>query len=137
MNLVFAVGRFGKVWHEAEKSYIFKVSVRRDYKNKETGKYDWDNITFNCPAYNKATVKFLENYVNEGDIVSVQGHVNTYAVEKDGEKVYHEDKVCDSLRIVSRKSDGEGSNVVSEEPIKADAMDGFTEVDIDDEEVPF
>lgn len=132
MNKLLLTGRFGKVWHEEGKTFIFKVSVRRDYKNKD-GKYDWDNITVNCPAFNKSTVKYLENYVNDGDIVEVEGHINTYTTESEGKKIYHEDHVCDKVSIAAKKGSGE-DRVVSEETYSAGS--GFEEADIDDDE-PF
>lgn len=138
MNKVLVTGRFKKIWHEEGKSFRFNVSVRRTYKNKD-GKYDWDNVTLNCPAFNKATINFLQNYVNNGDIVDVEGHVNTYVTENEnGEKSYHQDLVCDQITIAAKASE-KGDDVVSEEKITADSgcPDGFEEADIDDEDCPF
>lgn len=137
MNKVITVGRFAKVWHESGKNFIFKVSVKRNYKNKETGKYDWDNITFMC--YNEGAIKFLENYVNDGDIVSVEGHIHTYAKEADGNKTYHEDKVCDAIRLVAKAGSSEGAVIAEEKITAAEAVetDDFVEADIDDDDVPF
>lgn len=139
MNKLMLTGRFKKVWHEEGKGFNFNVSVRRTYKSKDSGKYDWDNITVKCPAFNKATINFLENYVNNGDIVCVEGHVNTYTTEgENGEKSYHQDLVCDQITIAAKASE-KGDDVVSEEKITADSgcPDGFEEADIDDEDCPF
>lgn len=138
MNKLMLTGRFSKVWHEEGKAFVFKVSVRRQYKNND-GKYDWDNITVNCPAFNKSSMKYIENYVDEGDIVDVEGHINTYTTEKDGKKIYHEDKVCDSIAIAAKRgSSSDDNKIVAEEKITAGSYpEGFEEAGIDDDDCPF
>ena len=137
MNLLICSGSFKKVAYKEGQSFMFKLGIRRDYKNKTTGKYDYDNPTFYVTKYNENTIKFLNSYVKDGDTVEVQGHINTYATEKDGQKVYHEDHICDSVKLVSAKggSNAETGNsgTVTESPIVEDS--GF--VEISDEDCPW
>lgn len=140
MNKVLLVGRFKTIWHEEGKGFRFNVSMRRSYKNKETGKYDWDNVSVSCPAFNKSTIKFIEDFIEDGDLVEMEGHVNTYSTENEkGEKSYHQELVCDQIKNHSSKGPGKSDDVVSEEKITADSgcPDGFEEADIDDEDCPF
>ena len=136
MNTVMLTGKFRKIWHEEGKSFLFKVSVRRNYKNQE-GKYDWDNINVNCPGFKNATINFLRDYVNDGDIVCVQAHVHTYTSEKNGGTEYHQDLVCDQISIAARNPETAVSEERIEAPDNANYDEGFTEAGIDDEDCPF
>ena len=134
MNKFFCSGRFRKVAYKEGGSFMFKVGIRRDYKNKETGKHDFDNITIYAPSFNKATIDFLKAYVKDGDNVEVEAHMSTYATEKDGNKVYHQDVICDTIRIVGKASAAEGKDDGASEAKPSEAP---TEIEVDNKDVPW
>jgi len=61
----------------------FRLAVQRDYKNKETGKYDADFI--NCTAFTK-TAEFIANNIRKGNRIVVEGQLRTRNYDKEGEK---------------------------------------------------
>ena len=130
-NKGFVSGIFRKVAHNDGGGFVFKVGAKRDYKNKETGKYEYDNVTVIIPKFQDATIKYVDQYVHDGDIVECEYHVNSYAYEKDGQKMFREDHTCDNIRLVVKKGEpnekGNGTEKAAD-PAKT-ALDEGTVVD--------
>ena len=83
--------------------YRGKVGVRRSFKDRETGKYQYDNIPFKAFGNN---ADYLYNYCNHngGDIISISGEVrieDNYE-DKDGNVVYGTPYISvDNVAIIS------------------------------------
>ena len=134
MNTFFYSGIFRKVSYKEGSGFIFKVGAKRDYKDKNTNKYEYDNITFIIPSYSDKTIKFVNTYVKDGDFVEVEGHFHSYTTEKDGTKVYHEDKICDTLRPCGSKKSATEGKEEDKDSSKGGIPEGFEVVD---EECPW
>lgn len=120
MNRLLISGNFKKVSHVQGNSLIMKVGVRRDFKSKTTGKREYDNITCYIPKFSEQLIDFVNKFVKDGDNVEVEGHIQTYSTEKNGQTIYHQDVIVDVLRIISSaKPEGKGTNAesVNNEPI--------------------
>ena len=107
MNKVLLSGSFKKISHKEGASFMFKLSCKRDYKNKDTGKYDYDYPTCYCSSFNTGTINFLDKFVSDGDRIEVEGHINTYSTEKEGTKSYFENIAVDTVRLISKKNEAE------------------------------
>ena len=88
MNKFIGLGRLCadpelKYLESGTKVTNFRLAVQRDYKNKETGKYDADFI--NCTAFTK-TAEFIANNIKKGNRIVVEGQLRTRSYEKEGEK---------------------------------------------------
>lgn len=71
------------------------LAVQRDYKNKETGKYDSD--FFNCTSFGKHG-EFVSQYFKKGDLVVVCGRLQTRNyTDSDGLKHYFTEIVTDNF----------------------------------------
>ncbi len=132
-NKGFVSGNFRKVAHNEGGSLMFKVGAKRDYKNKETGKYDYDNVTIIVPKFQESTIKYIEQYLHDGDYVEAEYHVNSYKYEKDGKDMYREDLTCDNIRLIARKDGAangkeEDNGAAVANPAQT-ALDEGTEVD--------
>ena len=134
MNKVLVSGSFRKVAYKEGGSFMFKVGIRRDYKNKE-GKHDYDNITIYVPTFNKTTLEFVKSYVKDGDNVEVEAHMSTYSTEKDGNKVYHQDVICDTIRMNGKISSETGKEESKEEASKPSETQG--EIEVNNTDVPW
>lgn len=108
----------------------FSVAVNRDFKNK-SGEYDADFI--NCVAFGR-TAEFIDKYFSKGMRIGLIGRIQTGSyTNKDGQKVYTTDVVCEKAEFVESKGDQKPK--AKEQP-KQD--DGFVDVPKGiDEELPF
>lgn len=127
MNKLLISGNFKKVSHTQGNSLIMKVGSRRDYKNKTTGKREYDNITCYIPKFSQTLIDFVEKFVKDGDIVEVEAHIQTYTTEKNGQTIYHQDVIVDVLRVISsaKPNEDKGNNAesVDNEPIDVGNQD--------------
>lgn len=134
MNNVILVGRLTKnveVRTNNDSTVArFSVAVNRDLKNKE-GKYDADFL--NCVAFGK-TAEFLEKYFSKGMRIGLVGRIQTGSyTNKDGQKVYSVDIVCEKVEFVENK--GESKPEVKTESAN---NNGFTNATAADEDfLPF
>ena len=108
------------------------VAVQREFKNKETNKYDSDFI--NIVAFGK-TAEFLNKYFQKGSKVGIVGHIQTGSyTNKEGQKIFTTDVVIDKVEFVSSKSDN-GNNTASR-PSADSFIDAGLEQDLNDS-LPF
>lgn len=86
------------------KSSIFaKISVRRPYKDKESGKYIYDPLTFTAFGHN---ADFLNQYAHEGDVIKIDAELQLSKpfTRKDGTQVNSEKAIIvNSVDIISSK----------------------------------
>lgn len=120
----------------------FTLAVQRPFKNQD-GEYEADFIA--CVAWRKSA-EYISRYADKGDILGVDGKLQVRSYEaNDGSKRYVTEVICDSLKIISSKYQGESQekhqpqDVKLKSPIK-DTTDPFftsSNVKIDDDDLPF
>ena len=104
MNLVVLTGRVGKdpdvyKFENGGAKSSFSLATSESYKDKD-GEWkevtDWHNI-----------VLYRETKIKKGDFVELTGKLKTRSYEKDGEKKYITEVVANSLKLLSRKKEGQ------------------------------
>jgi single-strand DNA-binding protein len=56
-----------------------------------------------CVAF-RQTADFLGNYARKGAMVGVEGRIQTGSYDRDGQRVYTTDVVCDNVQLLESKS---------------------------------
>jgi single-strand DNA-binding protein len=94
LNKVELIGRLGKdpeVKNLSNGSSVanFSVATSESWKDKRSGekveKTEWHNIV----VWNENTIKFVQDYVKKGDLVRIEGKIQTRSWEdNDGNKKY-------------------------------------------------
>jgi single-strand DNA-binding protein len=102
----------------------FAVAVDRSYKQGEERQTDFIDVL----AW-RGTADFLEKYFSKGQMIAVQGSIQTGSYEKDGIKRRTFEIVADNVSFCGGKSD---SNASSEAPSNTDYVSSD-----DDDELPF
>jgi len=74
------------------------------------------------------TAELVEKYVNKGQLVGIQGRIQTGSYEKDGHKVYTTEVVADRVEFLGKKDEKGTSND------KSDTLEGF---DLIGDDLPF
>ncbi|MBM7607551.1 single-strand DNA-binding protein [Lysinibacillus composti] len=114
INRVVLVGRLTK---DPELRYTpsgvpmtrFTLAVNRTFSNQQ-GEREADFIS--CLAWRKQAEN-LANYMKKGNLVGLEGRIQTGSFEQDGKRVYTTDIVCDSIQYLERntsKSDNTHEN---------------------------
>ena len=84
----------------------FTLALDNRYVLKD-GKPTTDFI--NCVAWNK-TAETMDKYVKKGMLIAIEGRLQTRNYEnKDGNKVYVTEVVCDNMRMLESKNSGGSS----------------------------
>ena len=93
-----------------------------------------------CIAWNNAA-EVMEKYVHKGDLLGIDGRLQTRNYESNGRRVYVTEVVCENLRMLQTRNNANGDPqpfgpVMPEDKIQetADEDGGF---DISDEDLPF
>ena len=145
MNKVILMGRLTRDpevrYGGANNSAVARFSLAVDRRFKRDG--DEQTADFiNCVAFGK-TAEFLEKYARKGTKFVVEGRIQTGSyTNKDGQKVYTTDVVCENVEFAESKNAQGGSNGGfdggSNFAPSSDAGDGFMNIpDGIDEELPF
>ena len=79
----------------------FTLAINRETKNKE-GNYESDFL--NCLAFGKQA-ETISEYLNKGDKISIEGHIQTGSYEKDGKRIYTTDIIVDKVQFLERKGE--------------------------------
>ena len=70
----------------------------------------------NCVAWNK-TAETMDKYVKKGALIAVEGRIQTRNYEnKDGNRVYVTEIVCENMRMLETKSSNNGTYLDEYEP---------------------
>ena len=144
MNKVILMGRLTRDpevrYGGANNSAVARFSLAVDRRFKREG--DEQTADFiNCVAFGK-TAEFLEKYARKGTKFVVEGRIQTGSyTNKEGQKVYTTDVVCENVEFAESKNSqgGNGSfdGGAGFAP-SSDAGDGFMNIpDGIDEELPF
>lgn len=82
----------------------FTLAVDRRTKNRQGEK---QTDFFRCNAW-RNSAEYVANYLSKGSLVAVSGRIELNEYEKDGEKKYSIDIVCEHVEsLESKKTDGE------------------------------
>lgn len=109
----------------------FSIAIDRDYKPQGAEKPETDFIK--CVAFGK-TAEFISKYFGKGNLILVEGSIQTGSYEKDGQKVYFTEVKVDKARFTGEKrNDTQGRP----EPQAASSDDFMYIPDGIDEELPF
>ena len=106
MNKAILIGRITK---EAEMRSTtggvnvtsFDLAVKQKYKNSD-GEYGTDFIR--CTVFRNGA-DYICGYAHKGDLISVEGYLKNSSWEKDGEKRYRTEVVCESVKILASKKE--------------------------------
>lgn len=107
MNKVVLIGRFTR---DPDVRYTdsglsiasFNLAVDRRYKKDSEQSADF----INCKAFGK-TAEFIEKYFGKGMKIAVDGRIQTgNYTNKDNQKVYTTDVVCENVEFVEKKGEG-------------------------------
>lgn len=109
----------------------FVVACTRSYKNAE-GKREADFVP--CVAWRERG-EFVSKYFRKGSRIAVEGAIRTGSYEKDGERHFTWEVVCDNVEFASSKSDGGGAGNQKPAQVKPDDNDPFAG-DVDEDFVP-
>ncbi|MCR4694963.1 MAG: single-stranded DNA-binding protein [Pseudobutyrivibrio sp.] len=144
MNKVILMGRLTRDpevrYGGANNSAVARFSLAVDRRFKREG--DEQTADFiSCVAFGK-TAEFLEKYARKGTKFVVEGRIQTGSyTNKDGNKVYTTDVVCENVEFAESKNSqgGEGGfNGGGNFTPSTDAGDGFMNIpDGIDEVLPF
>lgn len=118
MNKVILIGRVGKDPDVKQISDTFTVAAlslatNKRYKDKDGQKQEkteWHQIK----AFNNVAVLF-QNYVKKGDLIAVEGEIETRTWEKNGENRYSTEIIVNNLEFLSGQSREELSDQGDEE----------------------
>lgn len=117
----------------------FTLAVTRKFKN-QNGEYESDFI--NCIAY-KSTAELLNKYVKKGDLLGIEGRIQTRNYEdKDGKRVYVTEVIVDSIDFLqSRKNESKQETTKTENTKQKLSDDVFSEfgssIEITDDDIAF
>ena len=117
----------------------FTLAVTRKFKNQNR-EYESDFI--NCIAY-KSTAELLNKYVKKGDLLGIEGRIQTRNYEdKDGKRVYVTEVIVDSIDFLqSRKDESKQETTKTENTKQKLSDDVFSEfgssIEITDDDIAF
>lgn len=117
----------------------FNVAVDRRYKSEDPNAVNADFV--NCLAWTHSA-DFLSKYATKGDIISVEGRIQTRNYDNDkGQKVYVTEIVAEHVELISKQKQ---DNSFANEPV---ADKGYSEddggfnstpsLDISSDDLPF
>lgn len=75
----------------------FDIAVKQEFKNSD-GEYGTD--FFKCTVF-RGGAEYLSNYAKKGTLISVEGRLKNNSWEKDGEKRYSTEIICESVKVLS------------------------------------
>ena len=105
-NKVQLIGRLGQdpeiiSFADGHKMAKFSLATDDSYKDKNGAKVertDWHNV-----VVRGGLVNIVENYVNKGKEVAIEGKLTTRSYEtKEGEKRYVTEVICNELLLLSK-----------------------------------
>lgn len=144
VNKVILVGHLGKdpevrALDNGTKVARFSVATTESYKDKNTGERidntEWHNVTLW-----RGLAEVAENYLKKGQLVYIEGKLQTRSYEQDGVTKYSTDVVGREMTMLGKKGDGNDnyqappSAPAVSEPKAADTSNSF-EAEADD--LPF
>ena len=116
VNKVTLIGNLGqdpeiKSLESGQKVASFSLATSESFKDKDgvkQNKSEWHNIVI----WGKLA-DVVEAYVKKGDKLYLEGKIQTQTWEKDGEKKYRTNIVCNQMTMLGGKPSGEASSETS------------------------
>lgn len=113
----------------------FSMATSESYKNKQGEKItntEWHKIVI----WNQSLVSFIENYLHKGDLIFIEGKIETKSYEKDGKTVYFTQINCFSVKLIkSKNSENNSQNNDNAQNTATEMVDDLTPNEGDD--LPF
>lgn len=109
MNIVSVIGRLGRdpKINTAGTMASFSIAVQRQFKNKQTNEYETD--WFNCKAFGK-TAGLIQKHFFKGSQIAFTGHMQNNNYEKDGQMIYRDEIIVDSITFIAQNNDDRDSS---------------------------
>lgn len=121
LNKVILIGNVGR---DPETKYLnngdavtnLSLATTESWKDKNTGekveKTEWHRLVFF-----KRLAEIVAEYASKGKQIYVEGRLQTRTYEKDGQKHYSTEIVCDTMKLLGNKPRGEDEG--EERPARA------------------
>ena len=134
-NVGFITGRLVRdieIMTKGERKFAFlNLAVQRNYKNKESGEYDTDFLSF---VLNEKQAEFVAKHFAKGDVISIAYELRSSSKEnEEGKKITTESKVVTEVSFVP----GAKRNSAPAENAGAPAQADFADISDDDDDLPF
>nr|DAU67686.1 MAG TPA: Single strand binding protein [Caudoviricetes sp.] len=113
----------------------FTLAVTRKFKN-QNGEYESDFI--NCIAY-KSTAELLSKYTGKGDLIGIEGRIQTRNYEKDGKRIYVTEVIVDSIDFLqSKKDESKHETENTKQKLSDEVFSEFgSSIEIDESDIAF
>ena len=135
MNKAIVIGYLQRDPEDTGKVTRFTIATKREYKNAEN-KYDYDYI--NCFAFS-TTGELIKNHFKKGDIIGIEGTIQTSKYEKEGKMQYKTEINANKLHFIPSKGNSTPkeenvSNELKNEPkLKDETFEEFgNQIEIDE-----
>jgi len=109
----------------------FTLAVDRSYR-KEGEERQADFIS--CVAFGRTAENFSK-FFTKGRMCAISGRIQTGSYEKEGQKVYTTDVICDEFYFADSKKESSDSFNASDNT--SSSAPGFYPMDSNDDELPF
>ena len=144
MNKVILIGRLG---NDPELKYTpngtaqAQISLATSEKWKDSDgnqkeKTEWHRIV----AWRRQA-EFAGEWLKKGQLVSIEGKLQTRSWEQDGQKKYMTEIIADNITMLGSRAEGGGGSKAGGPPKDEDAPAASTEttesIDDDDDDLPF
>lgn len=141
MNKVILIGRLG---NDPELKYTpngtaqAQISLATSEKWKDSDgnqkeKTEWHRIV----AWRRQA-EFVGEWLKKGQLVSIEGKLQTRSWEQDGQKKYMTEIIADNITMLGSRAEGGGGSKAGGPPKDEDAPAASTEsIDDDDDDLPF
>ena len=144
MNKVILIGRLG---NDPELKYTpngtaqAQISLATSEKWKDSDgnqkeKTEWHRII----AWRRQA-EFVGEWLKKGQLVSIEGKLQTRSWEQDGQKKYMTEIIADNITMLGSRAEGGGGDKTGGPPKDEDAPAASTEttesIDDDDDDLPF
>lgn len=136
MNSVVLIGRLTK---DPEVRYIpesqkavatFTLAVGRPYAKEKTADF------IRIKVFGK-TAENCERFLSKGKLTAVQGRIQTGSYKnKEGDTVYTTDVIADRVEFLEW-GDKSGTGISERQYDPNDPLDGFEEIEDDEDDIPF
>lgn len=125
LNKATLIGRIGRDPESQDvngtKLTKFSIATSESWKNKQGEKQE-ETQWHNCNAWGKLA-EIIEQYVKKGDLIYVEGKIQTRKYEKDGQDHYATDIKVSEMKMLGSK--GANSSGTSPEPNQPEPNDGL------------
>ena len=140
MNKVILIGRLG---NDPELKYTpngtaqAQISLATSEKWKDSDgnqkeKTEWHRIV----AWRRQA-EFAGEWLKKGQLVSIEGKLQTRSWEQDGQKKYMTEIVADTITMLSSRAEGGGGSSAGGPPKAQEPPASTDNIDDDDDDLPF